>query len=185
MDENGILLEATYPKRARGLVKNGRARYVDEFTICLARRDHTEDASMQNNEKTAISADFTTTDILQRMDQILSNQSHLQDALSSLKELASNVATGQVAMKDGSVGGLADAMARVVNSRENTYRESLDLLGKMYQDLRPYRSPVPEEMERLEGIMKAIERYTPEQQTEMMKKALQQMMVKPDTAPVI
>ena len=35
-DEQGNILEATYPKRAKGLVKNGRARYIDENTICLA-----------------------------------------------------------------------------------------------------------------------------------------------------
>ena len=36
MDETGREYEATYPKRARGLVKKGRARFVDENTICLA-----------------------------------------------------------------------------------------------------------------------------------------------------
>ena len=36
IDEQGNQYEATYPKRAKGLVKNGRARFVDEHTICLA-----------------------------------------------------------------------------------------------------------------------------------------------------
>lgn len=36
MDETGREYEATYPKRAKGLVKKGRARFVDENTICLA-----------------------------------------------------------------------------------------------------------------------------------------------------
>ena len=36
VDEQGNQYEATYPKRAKGLVKNGRARFVDEHTICLA-----------------------------------------------------------------------------------------------------------------------------------------------------
>ena len=36
VDEQGNEYEATYPKRAKGLVKNGRARFVDENTICLA-----------------------------------------------------------------------------------------------------------------------------------------------------
>ena len=36
VDEQGNKYEATYPKRAKGLVKNGRARFVDEKTICLA-----------------------------------------------------------------------------------------------------------------------------------------------------
>ena len=36
VDEQGNAYGATYPKRAKGLVKNGRARFVDENTICLA-----------------------------------------------------------------------------------------------------------------------------------------------------
>ena len=37
VDPQGNQYEATYPKRAKGLVKKGRARFVDETTICLAR----------------------------------------------------------------------------------------------------------------------------------------------------
>jgi len=42
--------EATYPKRAKGLVKNGRARFIDEHTLCLAcpPNTHLEDKSMNN-----------------------------------------------------------------------------------------------------------------------------------------
>ena len=36
VDEQGNEYEATYPKRAKGLVKSGRARFVDENKICLA-----------------------------------------------------------------------------------------------------------------------------------------------------
>lgn len=35
-DEQGNEYEATYPKRAKGLVKNGRARFVSDNIICLA-----------------------------------------------------------------------------------------------------------------------------------------------------
>ena len=35
VDEQGKEYEATYLKRAKGLVKNGRARFIDENTICL------------------------------------------------------------------------------------------------------------------------------------------------------
>ena len=35
VDEQGNEYEATYPKRAKGFVKNGRARFVDENTIAL------------------------------------------------------------------------------------------------------------------------------------------------------
>ena len=34
-DKNGNELEPTYPKRARGLVKKGRARFIDDSTIVL------------------------------------------------------------------------------------------------------------------------------------------------------
>ena len=36
LDEQGKKIGMTYPKRARGLVKKGRARCVDACTICLA-----------------------------------------------------------------------------------------------------------------------------------------------------
>ncbi len=36
VDEQGNEYEATYPKRAKGLIKSGRARFVDENKICLA-----------------------------------------------------------------------------------------------------------------------------------------------------
>lgn len=35
LDESGNVIGDTYPKRAKGLVKKGRALYVDETTICL------------------------------------------------------------------------------------------------------------------------------------------------------
>ena len=37
IDAEGNVYEATWPKRARGLVKSGRARFVNQNTICLAR----------------------------------------------------------------------------------------------------------------------------------------------------
>ena len=54
VDEQGNQYEATYPKRAKGLVKNGRARFVDEHTICLAcppNDDNLEDRKMSENKE--------------------------------------------------------------------------------------------------------------------------------------
>ena len=36
VDVSGRMYEPTYPKRARQLVKNGRARFISESRICLA-----------------------------------------------------------------------------------------------------------------------------------------------------
>lgn len=51
VDECGTECEATYPKRAKGLVKNGRARFVDENCICLVRlpNNDLEDKNLNNN----------------------------------------------------------------------------------------------------------------------------------------
>ena len=52
-DEQGNEYEATYPKRAKGLVKNGRARFVEENTICLACPPDKimEEKTMENTDK--------------------------------------------------------------------------------------------------------------------------------------
>ena len=53
VDEFGNEYEATYPQRAKGLVKNGRARFIDENTICLAcpPNNELEDNDMSENKK--------------------------------------------------------------------------------------------------------------------------------------
>lgn len=52
VDEYGNRYKSTYKKRAKGLVKNGRARYINDDTICLAcpPRNLTEEFIMNNNE---------------------------------------------------------------------------------------------------------------------------------------
>ena len=52
-DEQGNEYEATYPKRAKGLVKNGRARFVEENAICLACPPDKimEEKTMENTDK--------------------------------------------------------------------------------------------------------------------------------------
>ena len=52
VDERGVVYEATWPRRARGLVKRGRARFLSEDTICLAcpPNDDLEDTEMSDNK---------------------------------------------------------------------------------------------------------------------------------------
>ncbi len=51
VDEQGNILEATYPKRAKGLVKKGRARFIKESMICLAcPSDKTEENEMSDTQ---------------------------------------------------------------------------------------------------------------------------------------
>lgn len=39
LDENGEVIGDTYPKRAKGLVKKGRAVYVDKITIRMTQTE--------------------------------------------------------------------------------------------------------------------------------------------------
>jgi hypothetical protein len=61
-DPSGALLEATYPRRAAGLVKKGRARFTAPDSITLnARPPGTEDFMIDNiNETAETAADVTT-----------------------------------------------------------------------------------------------------------------------------
>ena len=52
VDEVGNRYEATFPKRAKGLVKNGRARFIGENRICLVRPpdQNLEERTMEENK---------------------------------------------------------------------------------------------------------------------------------------
>jgi len=145
VDANGNEYEATYPKRAKGLVKNGRARFIDENTICLAcpPNNELEDNNMSENKTVAHTANpemtvdanqvpvnkFTIEYLLDRLEEIALNQSHLTEALTKLSKMESKGA--------GDVGteGQAHAIAAVVAAREKTNQKLLDLYLKMYEDL--------------------------------------------------
>ena len=63
VDEAGSMYEPTWPKRAKGLVKHGRARFVAENRICLA---CPPDMKMEDNHmssKKEIFGDITVADI--------------------------------------------------------------------------------------------------------------------------
>ena len=76
IDEQGNKLESTYPKRAKGLIKNGRARVVDENTICLVdlpKNIILEENEMNNNniileEKKEVQIDLAY--IMNKIDEI-------------------------------------------------------------------------------------------------------------------
>ena len=57
VDALGNEYEATCPKRAKGLVKQGRAHFISENTSCLAcppkEKKNLEDINMKNAEMTA------------------------------------------------------------------------------------------------------------------------------------
>ena len=153
VDEQGNYHEATYPKRAKGLVKNGRARFIDANTICLACPPYDmEDNNMSNNtENMAIETKPTeklTMDyVLGQIEKIATETEYLHNAISELSKTNS-----------GDVGTLekAHALGEIVTSREHTNQRLLSLYEKMYDDLKA--QSFPSERERVvEKLLEQLE----------------------------
>lgn len=133
VDEAGNLYESTWPKRAKGLVKHGRARFVAENRICLTCPPdiRTEETHMSNN----IFGEMTVQDILVRIASIVNQTSYIGEVAEALK-----------AMGDGDSGDMyspgnvmgqakAEALGAIVATRETTNQQILRLYEKMYDDM--------------------------------------------------
>ena len=128
VDEQGNSYEATYPKRARGLVKKGRARFVSENTICLVRPPIMEEKRMSNT--------ITLEIILEQLNKIVESTAFFENALQSLI----NMNSSNVPMSPGAPGDIAgqaraQAVANICNYRETTNQQLIRLSEKMYDDL--------------------------------------------------
>ena len=153
VDEQGNEYEATYPKRAKGLVKNGRARFIDENTICLAcppdikmedklmSENKKVNSNNNNNSETSkavtdmlkqqCSEKLTMDYLLGKLEEISLGQAFLTDAISELGKMKSG--------GPGDVGTEAQAKAigEIIKAREATNQRLIALYEKMYDDLKP------------------------------------------------
>ena len=151
VDEQGNYYGATYPKRAKGLVKNGRARFINENTICLACPPHDmEDNNMSNNTEnmaveTKPTEKLTMDYVLEQIEKIATETEYLHNAISELSN-TNSVGPGDVGTQEK-----AHALGEIVTSREQTNQRLLSLYEKMYDDLKS--QSVPSERERLIGMM--------------------------------
>lgn len=183
VDEQGNEFEATYPKRAKGLVKNGRARFMDDNTICLAcpPANIMEDKTMSNDKNINIQANmkpideqpkrkknYTTDYILEQIEEIAKNQEHLDAALQKLTFMESK--------GPGDVGtqGQAEAISKIVEAREITNQKLIALYEKMYEDLKPKSKYDSERIQLLKTVIKELgEGMTPIQSKEALKEILE------------
>ena len=140
VDEQGHVYGATYPKRAKGLVKNGRARFVDETTICLACPPNQilEDTEMSENinitENTNENAVLTEKEIF---DQIVLLQKQLTEQSStSLHRLGEAISDARGESEFGLISGEQVAsICAVFAQREETLRDMMKLYERMYNNL--------------------------------------------------
>ena len=145
VDENGTVFESTWLKRANGLVKKGRARWLDEKTICLAcPPERTEDSNMENSRqavtaeermekaRAAAQADrgpggLTVEGLLDRMDAIRKELVFMSDFFNTMENI-----TNQGGEDDA--GHIAQATAQGFVAREATCQQQLRFLEKIYDD---------------------------------------------------
>ena len=164
VDENGNEYEATYPKRAKGLVKNGRARFIDENTICLAcPPNNTEDKIMSENKKADSTINKTSNEIADVKAELPSEKLTIDYILGKLEEISVGQAFATDAilelgkMKSGGPGDVgtqeqAKAVGEIIKAREATNQKLIALYEKMYDDLKPKQNSLKE------MAMKALER---------------------------
>lgn len=162
VDEQGTDYSVTYPKRAKGLVKNGRARYVDDHTICLACPPDfdLEDIKMDENYTainhediggeagTAAAGHYDLAYVLRQLELITTDTGYIHNAIASLS--------------DNSDGSMGIGLGKLVEAREQTNRRLIDLYEKMYNDLRGIKPEPPVQAKQpfetsLERIISAIE----------------------------
>ena len=202
VDEHGNSYEATYLRRAKGLVKNGRARFTSNNTICLAcppkvckdeslqvttermdinmpnktTKQTPESATELNDDSTLQSESMADVEeiirevkrgqaepansvaapagppldwILKRMDLIMNDTFHIQNALGQLAAMDTD---GEPA--GAAAAAKAEAITDVVKCRETTNQQVLRFLEKMYDDLKPQK-PV-NVMDSLLGIISQL-----------------------------
>ena len=162
IDEQGNKIGATYPKRAKGLIKRGRARSIDENTICLACPpnefleefkmtelviDKTTGEVVETAEtKEASEAlaspesqpELTIGYILTQIEKISSRTTYLNKAIQEISEIPIG---GAGVM---GVGEKANAIADVVRCRETTNQKLISFYEKLYDDLNPAKDEIRE-----------------------------------------
>lgn len=143
----GNKLGATYPKRAKGLVKTGRARFVSDNVIEVKPK-HSERSSDKNSppdiknlgdtkmeytsngakpDKLTASGDVSLRDLLARLDMILHENQYINDAITCIKDIEDD--------DEDIVERKTEAIRMIVQSKETTNQQALTLIGQIAKAL--------------------------------------------------
>ena len=152
VDENGNKYEATYPKRAKGLVKNGRARFINENTICMLcpPKIKLEDNYMSENKNATQKSEVPITEKSKNtvsINYVMTQIEQLHNELTDLKNTINNIGCvidadrcGEENDENITVNGevaLAKikAITEVFHHREESLQSLLAFYQKVYDDL--------------------------------------------------
>lgn len=123
IDEQGNKLESTYPKRAKGLIKNGRARVVDENTICLVdlpKHIILEENKMNNNIN------------LEENKEVKIDLAYIMSKIDAIIEMNHNIVSSQV-LSEVPIPGSKSPVQCVCE----TNNKMIEFLERIYQSFNP------------------------------------------------
>ena len=146
VDSSGKIIGRTYEKRAKGLVKKGRARFTDENRITLLpsedaheyietegykmdERINTENISEENGQ-------YTIESVMQCMKKILDDTQYIKNAIYNVTEIPSGDAGDCGSPGDIAEKAKAEAISTIVREREDTNQKLIDFYNKVYNDLK-------------------------------------------------
>ena len=152
VDENGKEYEATYPKRAKGLVKNGRARFINENTICMLCPPilKTEDNYMSENKNATQKSEVPITEKSKdtvSVNYVMTQIEKLHNELTDLKNTVNNIGCvsdadrcgeepdENITVHDEVALAKIKAITEIFHHREEGLQSLLAFYQKMYDDL--------------------------------------------------
>ena len=157
-DEAGNEYEATYPKRARGLVKHGRARFTDESQTAIIltcppdQNMILEDNTMNEQNNLIENTEVTETETVaieappaltarEVFDQMVALQNLITgehtNPLNSLSATIGSICSDTMWQSDELRCGAVNAASTPYRMREETYQQMLAVYRQMYNDLKP------------------------------------------------
>ena len=149
VDSSGKIIGRTYEKRAKGLVKKGRARFTDENRITLLPSEdaheyiETEGYKMDERINTENieniseeNSQYTIESVMQCMKKILDDTQYIKDAIFNVTEIPSGDAGDCGSPGDIAGKAKAEAISTIVREREDTNQKLIDFYNKVYNDLK-------------------------------------------------
>ena len=128
IDEQGNKLESTYPKRAKGLIKIGRAQYVDENTICLVNLPKVnilEEDKMNNNNIN-----------LEQNDEVKLDSLYVINKIDEIIKMNNNLVNNPGLANMSCVPGSKNPIQSICE----TNNKMIDLLRDIYNSLQPHQN---------------------------------------------
>jgi len=166
IDSQGNEYEATYPKRAKGLVKSGRARFVGENKICLACPPdiYLEDNKMSENINTNVeqkTVELTKSEVWAQIIKLQDQLTSLKDTLSALIEVHDTDEMENAVPTKSVINEVVLNKTKVINAifseREATLNSLLDFYKIVYNDL--YQQEKNARKEKIETVQNIWYKY--------------------------